>query len=166
MTGSWPRQRWTRSSSASFSDRASVTGTACLIDTAVVLHAVGGDHPLREGSRQIVAAAGAGKLELHASVEMVQEFVFHRMRRGDRLSAVRQARDVAGLCILHDFDRGTLQTALELIAGSGTLGGRDAVHAATAVQHGLSIIISPDQAFDNIPGLRRIDPTTPTDRIK
>lgn len=143
-----------------------MTATACLIDTAVLLYAVGGDHPIRAGSRRIVAAAGAGDLELHASVESVQEFVFHRMRRGDRLSAVRQARDVAGLCILHGFDQGTLQTALDLIADSGTIGGRDAVHAATAVQHGLSMIISPDPAFDNIPGLRRIDPTTPIDQIK
>jgi len=143
-----------------------MTTTACLIDTSVLLYAVGGDHPMRAGSRQIVAAAGAGTLELHASVEMVQEFVFHRMRRGDRSSAVRQARDVAGLCILHDIDRAILHTALDLIAESGTLGGRDAVHAATAVQHGLSIIVSPDTAFDNIPGLRRIDPTTPAANIR
>ena len=142
-----------------------MTTTACLIDTAVLLYAVGGDHPLRTGSRRIVEAAGAGDLELHASVEMVQEFVFHRMRRGDRMSAVRQARDVAGLCILHDFDRTTLQTALDLIADSRTLGGRAAVHAATAVQQGLSVMISPDPAFDNIPGLRRIDPSTPIDQI-
>lgn len=143
-----------------------MTATACLIDTAVLIYAVGADHPLRAASREIVAAAGAGELELHASVEMVQEFAFHRMRRGDRLAAVRQARDVAGLCILHDFDRAVMQTALDLIADSDTLGGRDAVHAATAVQHGLSIIISPDTAFDNIPGLRRIGPDTPPARIR
>ena len=96
---------------------------------------------------------------------MVQEFVFHRMRRGDRRSAVRQANDVAGLCILHDFDGAVLRVALDLIAETDALGGRDAVHAATAVRHGLAIIISPDLAFDNVPGLRRIDPDTPADQI-
>jgi len=137
-----------------------VTAKACLVDTAVLLYAVGGDHPQRADCRRIVAAAGTGQIELHASVEMVQEFVFHRMRRVDRLSAVRQARDVAALCVLHDFNRAVLQTALDLIADNDSLGGRDAVHAATAVQHGLSMIISPDLAFDDVPGLRRIDPTT------
>ncbi len=143
-----------------------MTATACLIDTAVLLYAVGGDHPMRAGSRRIIAAAGGGQIELHASVEMIQEFLFHRMRRGDRMSAVRQARDVAGLCLLHDFDRAVLHTALDLVAGTPTIGGRDAVHAATAVQHGLSIVISPDRAFDDVPGLRRIDPNTPVDNIR
>lgn len=91
---------------------------------------------------------------------MVQEFVFHRMRRGDRRSAVRQARDVAALCVLHDFDSAVLRTALDLIADTEGLGGRDAVHLATALRHGLTMIISPDQAFDGIPGIRRIDPSS------
>ena len=143
-----------------------MTTTACLVDTAVLLYAVGGDHPMRAGSRRIVAAAGNGQIELHASVEMVQEFVVHRMRRGSRPSAVRQARDVAGLCVLHDFDRAVLRTALDLISDADTLGGRDAVHAATALQHGLPIIVSPDHAFDNVPGLRRIDPNTPAEDIR
>ena len=138
-----------------------MTATACLVDTAVLLYAVGGDHPLRAGSQRIVAAAGDGRLELHASVEVVQEFVFHRMRRGDRRAAVRQASDVAALCVLHDFDGAVLRTALDLIADSDALGGRDAVHAATAVRHGLRLIISPDQAFDTIPGLQRLGPDTP-----
>ena len=143
-----------------------MTGTPCLVDTAVLAYAVGADHPLRAGCRRIVEAAGAGDLELHASVEMVQEFVFHRMRRGDRRTAIKQARDVAALCVLHDFDRAVLQTALDLIADSDDIGGRDAVHAATALRHGLSTIISPDRAFDDIPGLHRVDPGGPIDSVR
>jgi len=141
-----------------------VTGGAYLVDTAVLAYAVGGDHPLAAPCREIVRAAGAGRIELHASVEMVQEFVFHRIRRTDRLIAVRQARDAAGLCVLHDFDADVLSIALDLIATADGLGGRDAVHAATALRHGLSSIISPDHAFDRIPGIRRLDPTTPVDQ--
>jgi predicted nucleic acid-binding protein len=48
--------------------------------------------------------------------------------------------------------------ALGLIADINGLGGRDAVHAATAIRHGLSTTISPDRAFDLIPGPRRIEP--------
>jgi predicted nucleic acid-binding protein len=135
-----------------------VTGTAYLVDTAVLAYAVGGSHPRRADCQAVVTAASSGRIELHASVEMVQEFVFHRMRRGDRASAVRQGRDVAQLCVLHDFDTAVLHTALGLIADTDGLGGRDAVHAATALRHGLSMIISPDVAFDNLPGIRRIDP--------
>ena len=142
-----------------------MTGGAYLVDTAVLAYAVGGAHPLAAPCREIVRAAGAGQIELHASVEMVQEFVFHRMRRTDRLIAVRQARDAAGLCVLHDFDAGVLSIALELIATTDGLGGRDAVHAATALRHGLSIIVSPDRAFDRVPRIRRLDPLTPGDHF-
>jgi predicted nucleic acid-binding protein len=109
-----------------------VIPTACLVDTAILLYAVGGEHQLGEPSQRIVRAAAAGQLELHASVEMVQEFVFHRMRRIERAAAVGQARDAAALCVLHDLDGSVLSSALDLISTLSGLGGRDAIHAATA----------------------------------
>ena len=131
---------------------------AYLVDTAVFAYALGGSHPMKQACVRVVAGAGAGDIELHASVEMIQELVFHRMRKTDRHTAVRQARDAATVCVLHDFDEAVLYRALELIATSDSLGGRDAVHAATALYHGLPLILSPDHAFDRIVGLSRIDP--------
>jgi predicted nucleic acid-binding protein len=135
-----------------------VTRPSHLVDTAVFAYALGGEHPLREPCRAVVAAAGSGRLDLHASVELVQELVFHRMRKIDRTAAVRQARDAATLCTLHDFDRAVLERALQLIDTAAQIGGRDAVHAATALQHGLGTIISPDPAFDQVDGLTRLPP--------
>ena len=131
---------------------------AFLVDTAVFAYALGGSHPMKQACARVVAAAGDGDIELHASVEMIQELVFHRMRRTDRLTAVRQARDAAAVCVLHEFDEAVLYRALELIAASDSLGGRDAVHAATALHHGLESILSPDHAFDQVVGLSRTDP--------
>lgn len=109
---------------------------------------------MRLPCRDVLAHPG---LELHASVELVQEVVFHRMRRGDRADAVAVARLVADSCQLHDFDADVLRRALSLIAEGG-VGGRDAVHAATALAVGVGVIISPDADFDGIDGLTRIDP--------
>lgn len=127
-----------------------------LVDTAVLAYALGGEHPEREACVQLVVAAGAGDIELHASTEMVQELLFHRMRRGTRAKAVTQARDASELCFLHSFDAAVLTRALELINTHERLGGRDAVHAATALQNGITTIVSPDSAFDGIGGLTRI----------
>jgi uncharacterized protein len=138
---------------------------AVLVDTAVLAYALGGAHPMKQPCEEIVRAAGAGTLELHASVEMIQELLFHRMRRTGRAVAAGQARDAAALCALHDFDDHVLSRALDLVASSKTLGGRDAVHAATALQHGLLEIMSPDRAFDGIDGLRRIDPSDAFDSV-
>jgi hypothetical protein len=52
-----------------------------------------------------------------------------------------------------------LSRSMELVATSEALGGRDAVHAATALVHGLQTIVSPDTAFDGIDGLYRLAPT-------
>ncbi len=37
---------------------------------------------------------------------------------------------------------------------------RDLVHAATCIHEGITEIISPDRAFDQVHELRRIDPTS------
>ena len=125
-----------------------------LVDASGFRYALGGEHELRSPCREVLANQG---LELHASVELVQEVAFHRMRRGYRADAVAVARLVADSCQLHDFDAGVLRRALSLIAEGG-VGGRDAVHAATALEAGISVIVSPDPEFDGIDGLSRIDP--------
>lgn len=127
------------------------------VDTSVFAHALGGQHAQRGPSRAVVEAATAGRLVLHASVEMVQELLHHRMRRAGREAGLRQARAAAELCIVHAFDGAVLARALELVSAT-PLRGRDAVHAATALQHGLPTILSADPDFDAVPGLARIAP--------
>jgi len=131
--------------------------TEHLVDTAVFAYALGGPHPQQEHCRTLVHRASAGEVVLHASVELVQEILHHRMRRTDRPTAIRQARDVSELCTLHAFGQPVLRGALDLVATT-TLRGRDAVHAATALEHGLVTIISPDPDFDGAPGLTRTEP--------
>ncbi|MGO1582118.1 MAG: type II toxin-antitoxin system VapC family toxin [Actinomycetaceae bacterium] len=127
------------------------------LDTAVLALAVGGEHPLREPCRSFLASAARGDLELHVSVEAIQELLFHRMRRGDRAEAVRLVRDVRMACRVHPFDDAVVSRMLDLVSTSA-VGGRDAVHAATALEHGFHEIISPDSDFDTVPGLRRRSP--------
>jgi predicted nucleic acid-binding protein len=61
------------------------------------------------------------------------------------------------MCVLHPFDEVVLARALDLVMNS-VLGGRDAVHAATALSLGFDHIVSADRDFDAAPGLRRIAP--------
>lgn len=126
-----------------------------LVDSAVFLYALGGDHPLKQPCRDLISNR---EWAFYASTEMVQEVVFHRMRVGtDRLTAVAQAQWVAASCHLLPFDQTVLAVALQLISDH-QIGGRDAVHAASAIASGLDEILSPDQDFDAIPGLTRLDP--------
>lgn len=130
-----------------------------LIDTAVFVYAVGVEHPYRQSCRQLVDALAQQRFEGEASVEAVQEFCHQRARRtGDRLEAARSARQVAALCALHEVSVEDLRTALELFATHERLRARDAVHAATALNRGIGVIISPDDAFEDVVGLQRLDP--------
>lgn len=128
-----------------------------LVDSTVLAYASGGEHPQREACRAILRAGATGDVRLHASVEAIQEFTFHRMRRGDRAVAVDQAHAFMAGLTLHAFDTKILARSIELI-GESTVRGRDAVHAATALELGLTEIVSADTDFDGIPGLTRVDP--------
>jgi len=105
-------------------------------------------------------AVVARRIDGFASTEMVQEFVFHRLRvTGNRLQAAHEAVDLAGSLELLPFDTEILDRALALLPVVA-IGGRDCVHAATALSCGIEAIVTPDKAFDSVPGLHRIDPTT------
>jgi predicted nucleic acid-binding protein len=136
-----------------------MTDPAALLDSAVVGHALGADSPWKASCQKVLRMAEEDIFRAYASVEMIQEIVHHRLRRtGDRLGSVQQARDAASVCTLLNFDREVLDLALDLIERIPTIRGRDAVHAATALAYGIDRIVSPDRAFDGLPGLSRIDP--------
>lgn len=137
--------------------------TRFLYDTAVFVYAYGADHHYAEPCRRIVDRAGDGDLRGEASADLVQELLHQRARRtGDRRRAAREAGAVAELCDLHEVRPDDISRALELFAGTERLDARDAVFAAVALNRGITAILSPDGAFDEVTGLVRIDPA---DRI-
>lgn len=127
------------------------------VDTTVATLAIGGPHPARDACAWILRAAVARSAEVHLSVEAIQETLFHRMRRTDRADAMASARELMWTCRVHDFDLSVLRRSLDLVE-QADVRGRDAVHAATALEHGFTSIVSVDADFDEIPGLVRIDP--------
>ena len=137
-----------------------------LYDTAVFLYAAGSDHAYRSPCRQIVRLAAEGTLVGDASVEMIQEVVHVRARRtGDRRDASEAGRRVMPLCRLHPLEPADLALALRLFAASPDLQMRDAIHAATALNRDIGLIVSPERAFDAVPGLERLDPVDALPRL-
>ena len=114
---------------------------------------------MQELCRTILVAIAAGHLDAFASVEMLQEFLFHRLRRTqDAARSVAEARDLQAVLTVLDFGSSVLDTSLALVEEFQTVRGRDAVHAATALVFGIPVIVTPDRAFDKVPGLRRLEP--------
>lgn len=132
--------------------------TRALIDANVFLYALGAEHPYREPCRGLLARLARGEIDGEISVEILQEVV-HVLRRRSQSSATDRARTIisSGMT-LHGFEPADLTLALTLLDEHPGLGARDAVHAATALNRELELIVSTDRAFDRIPGLERIDP--------
>lgn len=130
-----------------------------LFDTAIFVYAVGGAHPYRSACRTLVGQAGRGEVRGHVTADLLQEFVFQRVRRtGDRATAVQRARDILSACTVLDVTLSDARLALDLYERHPSLDPRDAVFAAVALERGIRHVLSPDRAFDAVPGLVRVDP--------
>lgn len=132
-----------------------------VVDTNVLIYAVGEDHPLRDPCRRVLAAQRAGRVELGTTLSVLEEFTQVRARRRSRDNAVSLARLFSeSLTILDvsvdDFDHG-----LELFRAHTRLGSVDSVLAAAAMEHDAEALVSADRAFAEVAGLRHVDPATP-----
>ena len=134
--------------------------TRVLLDTNVILYALGGPHTQAEPCQRILDLVGDGRLQAEAPVDIVQEILHHRNRRlGARAQAAKDAQAAATLCRLHAVEPQDSHEAARMFANSPRLSARDAIFAAIATRHGLANILTADADFDDLPGLRRIDPS-------
>ncbi len=133
--------------------------SAVYADTSVFLLAAGEPATGRDDAVAYLDGVGEG-LEVHLSVEAVQEFLFHRMRRAGRAVALAQTEALTESVVLHPFDHGVLRRSLDLVRDTD-IRGRDAVHAATALEIGLDTIVTFDRDLAVVPGLQVVRPQVP-----
>lgn len=133
-----------------------------VLDTTVLVYAVGREHPLKEPARALVAAIAAGDVEATTTVEVVQEFVHVRARRHGRHDAASRGRELLRLLSpLLTPGEAELAMALGLYELHEKLGMFDAVLAATSMLSGVDALVSADQAFADVPGLTHLEPASP-----
>lgn len=124
-----------------------------LLDTTVLVYAVGEEHPLRKPARAFIDAASNASLELRTTPEVIQEFAHVRARRRDRDDALRLAAAYADLLSpLQIVTSRHLIAGLDLWRKVSEIGAFDAVLAAVAVAHDIPLV-SADRAFAQVPGL-------------
>jgi uncharacterized protein len=128
-----------------------------ILDTNVLLYALGGDHPLRAPAQRIVQVLRSGEATATTSVLVIQEFTYAFARRRGNADAVAYARAfVLLLEPLVSLDQAHLATALDLVASIG-LRPTDALIAASAL-HASETLVSADRAFSSVPGLELVYP--------
>jgi predicted nucleic acid-binding protein len=133
-----------------------------VLDTTVLVYAVGGGHPLRERCRGLVEAITDGRVEATTTVEVIQEFVHVRARRRGRGDAAERGRELLRLLApLMDPGEAGLALGLQLFEENEGLGPFEAVLGATTILAGADALVSADRAFSSVRGLTHIDPAGP-----
>lgn len=129
-----------------------------VLDTTVLVYAVGDDHALRERARAVVEAVEDGSVQATTTVEAIQELVHVRARRRGQADATAVGRAYATLLspLLQPSEE-SLVAGLRLFEREEALGAFDAVLAATAMAERADALVSADRAFAGIRGLRWVD---------
>lgn len=133
-----------------------------LLDTTVLVYAVGAEHPLRQPCRDLVASLRGGRLRASTTPEVLQEFAHVRARRRTRSDASALARDfgqlLRPLVVVGEDD---LLDGLELFERHDELGAFDAVLAAAALRRDARALVSADRSFGSVEALPYVDPADP-----
>ncbi|HXF56468.1 MAG TPA: type II toxin-antitoxin system VapC family toxin [Actinomycetota bacterium] len=133
-----------------------------VLDTTVLVYAVGGDHPLAPRCRRLVEAIGEGRVNATTTAEAIQEFVHVRARRRTRQDAADLGlRYTELLSPLLAVDADALARGLRLFARHPVLGAFDAVLAAAALEARAEALVSADRSFGVVRGLPWVDPAGP-----
>lgn len=129
-----------------------------VVDTTVLVYAVGDVHTLRDPARTLLAAAAGGSVRVSTTPEVIQEFAHVRARRRDRSDAAALAASYADLLSpLLEVGEVDLREGLRLFERSDSLGAFDAVLAAVTLRAGAMALVSADRAFADLAGLTFAD---------
>jgi predicted nucleic acid-binding protein len=132
-----------------------------VLDTTVLVYALGVEHPLREPSRRLVEAIAAGRVEATTTSEVIQEFVHIRARRQGRVDAAKAGRNFADLLApLLVMPAELVEAGLRIFERSTSLGAFDSFLAAAAIASDADALVSADQAFSSVARLAHVVPGT------
>ncbi len=132
-----------------------------IVDTTVLVYAVGAEHPLRDTSRTLLQSIGDGVVRASTTVEVIQEFAHVRGRRRGREDARAVASRYADLFApLLETKTAHLRLGLELWTRHPQLGCFDAVLAAVARDFGGGTIVSAVAGFATVEGITHVHPDT------
>jgi hypothetical protein len=131
------------------------------IDANLIMYSLGGSHPLGNPCKRILDKIKTGEILAVTNTEVLQEILYRFFSIGrPALAEIAYASMVQFCTAILSITLQDMDKTLELLKSRQGITSRDAVHAATMINHGIKKIISVDHHFDLIPGIKRIDPAS------
>lgn len=129
------------------------------VDTSVLMYAAGGEHPLREPCRTIVAGIGRRSISAVTSIEVVQEILHRYLSIGRAAGGIALAEQTMDLFApVLPITHALMRRVPEIAQRYPGLSARDLIHVATCIHEGITEILSTDRGFDSVQEVRRIPP--------
>jgi predicted nucleic acid-binding protein len=127
------------------------------LDTNVPMYLVGRPHPHKADTQLALERLAAERRRLVTSSEVFQE-VLHRYTSTDRRDKIEPAFEtLRGLVDeVLAVEEPDVFAAKDLLHAHPKLSARDAVHAAVMRRRGITEILSFDQGFDALSGIKRL----------
>lgn len=129
------------------------------LDANIIMYAIGKEHPLRNPCRKILEQIKNGTIEVVSCTEVIQEILYRYFSL--KMPEIAKEASLAVKTICSQIYPVTIEEtdlALELLLNNPSIGTRDAIHAATMMNHGINRILSTDSHFDSIAGIERVQP--------
>lgn len=128
-----------------------------LVDSNIPMYLVGAAHPNKVVAQRMLERAIAAGDRLVTDAEVLQE-ILHRYVAIDRRDAIGPAFD-AILGVVDEvfpIESVDVARARRIIAGTGRLSARDAIHLAVMQRRDVDRVMSFDAGFDGIPAITRV----------
>jgi uncharacterized protein len=127
------------------------------VDSNVPMYLVGRDHPHKIDAQRVLERLIGEHRRLVTSSEIFQE-ILHRYVFIDRREAIEPAFDVLRGVVddVLAVEEADVFAAKDLLHARAGLSARDALHAAVMRRHEIAEILSFDQGFDSVTGIRRL----------
>lgn len=128
-----------------------------LVDSNIPMYLVGADPATKHAARRLIEDALADGETLCTDVEVLQE-ILHRYAAQRRREFIDPAfAAVLGIVdVVYPVELADVERARRLLATSDALSARDALHVAVMQGRDIGHVMSFDQGFDSIPGIKRL----------
>ena len=130
-----------------------------LVDANIFMYAAGPDHPCKQPSLAFLRRVAQSEVEAVVDAEVLQE-ILHRYRAIGRWADGRHVFDLARRIVptVVPITADIVDRAREILDAHEGVTARDALHAAACQHTGAEAICSYDRDFDDIGGVKRIEP--------
>jgi len=127
------------------------------VDSNIPMYLVGAEHVLKHEARRLLEQVVTHGERLATDAEVFQE-ILHRYVAIERRDAIQPAFDALLGVVDEVFsvELADVEAAKSIVLGKSHLSARDAVHVAVMKRRKVSVVLTFDAGFDEVPGIRRL----------